>query len=528
MKHYDLVIAGGGLAGLSLARQMRLKTPDLSIAIVEKSTFPRPRAIAKVGESTVEIGSRYLSKHVGLDAHLKQNHLQKFGLRIYFGEPAQDLSEQDELGASQLFGLLTYQIDRGDIENHLWNTLRDEGVDIIENADITGIDTESSVKQLNLTNGDGPQSLRSSWLVDAAGRASLIKNHRGLAIKNNHKSNAIWFRVDRTIKVDDWSDNAEWRARCRPEGQRWLSTNHFVGPGYWVWAIPLSSGITSVGIVMDDIAFESANISDKESALRWLHKNQRRYAEAIGDANFLDFVVLRDYSYDCKQVFSDQGWAVTGEAGLFADPFYSPGSDFIAFSNGFISELISSQKRGEDIRLKTILSEKLYKSIAANTFYLYQGQYGGFGDRVMMSLKLLWDYSYYWGVISLLYFGDMVVNINAIRPHSPALMKSEILHQEIQSLFRKRATQRLVLPNRGVFMDQYQIPCLRYFNTILFEINNKGDDHTIDIHAQLQINLDMLGDIAAAVIDMLSDSPMKDISESERAVLGDYRRVVLD
>lgn len=259
-----------------------------------------------------------------------------------------------------------------------------------------------------------------------------------------------------------------------------------------------------------------------------LRKNQCRYADAIGDANFLDFVVLRDYSYDCKQVFSDQGWAVTGEAGLFADPFYSPGSDFIAFSNGFISELIFSQKRGEDIRLKAMLSEKLYKSIAANTFYLYQGQYGGFGDRLMMSLKLLWDYSYYWGVISLLYFGDMVVNINAIRPHSQALMKSEVLHQEIQSLFRKRATQRLVLPNRGVFMDQYQIPCLRYFNEILFEINDKGDDHTIDIHTQLQTNLEMLGEIAVAIIDMLSVSPAKEISDGERAVLGDYRRAVLD
>ncbi len=34
--------------------------------------------------------------------------------------------------------------------------------------------------------------------------------------------------------------------------ERWLSTNHLCGPGYWVWLIPLASGSHSVGIVADE------------------------------------------------------------------------------------------------------------------------------------------------------------------------------------------------------------------------------------------------------------------------------------
>jgi flavin-dependent dehydrogenase len=521
MKSFDLVIAGGGLAGLGLARQVKMAQPDLRIAVFEKQSFPRPKAIAKVGESTVEIGSHYLAEHLGLAEHLKQNHLKKFGIRLFFGDSASDFSQQDELGASQTFGIPTYQIDRGDIENHLAEQLRADDVCIIENASLATLDVSHAKKLVELNTSEGPQSLSANWFVDAAGRAALLKNHLGLATKNSHQSNAIWFRIDRRIEIDTWTDNLQWKARCTPENKRWLSTNHLVGPGYWVWIIPLASGVTSIGIVMDDKAFHESDIASKQTALRWLEKNQPRCAQAIGTANFLDFVILPDYSYDCKQVFSDQGWAITGEAAMFTDPFYSPGTDFIAFGNGFITELLCAQLRGEDIRFKALLSQKLFNSIYDNTLSLYQGQYGGFGDRVMMSLKLLWDYSYYWGVLSLLYFSNALVNIDLIRPLISRLQTAQGLNQEIQSVFRMRASQRLVLANRGVFMDQYQIPCLQYFNKVLM---NKNE---IKVEQQLTENMEMVQQVAMAVKDMLSENPAKSISDLERDILGNYRDKIL-
>ncbi|MFL0798870.1 MAG: tryptophan 7-halogenase [Agarilytica sp.] len=521
----DVIIIGGGLAGLGLAYQMKSGSPELKIIVIEKRQFPLPRAIAKVGESTVEIGSRYLSHHLGLKEHLTKDHLKKFGIRMFFGKPDNDFSMQDELGASQVFGIPTYQIDRGDIENHLAKTIRSMGVTLYDNADITtfelGKNKHNVTFETNNVNSPEKIQFESPWLVDASGRRAFIKQKLNLAKTNDHNANAAWFRIDKRIEIDSWSNSDDWRSRCTPESRRWLSTNHLVGPGYWVWVIPLASGVTSIGIVMDDQTLHESGIESQETAMEWLHKHQKRCAEAIEGASFLDFVLLRDYSYDCKQLMSDDGWAITGEAGLFADPFYSPGSDFIAINNNFISELIQSNLKGEDTRFQRALYEKLYFSIYNNTLSLYVEQYGGFGDRQMMGLKLLWDYSYYWGVLSLLFFRNALTDLNLMRKLNPILQNAQDLNKEVQAIFRQRAKKRQALPNRGVFMDQYQIPCLQHFNQVLMSENIKNTE------ADLKNNISMLEKIAAHTKDMLSESANEQISSEERELLGNYREKIL-
>ena len=41
---YDVVITGGGLSGLTLARQLRQEHPDLAILVAEKRPHPVPEA----------------------------------------------------------------------------------------------------------------------------------------------------------------------------------------------------------------------------------------------------------------------------------------------------------------------------------------------------------------------------------------------------------------------------------------------------------------------------------------------------
>ena len=516
----DVIITGGGLAGLGLAHQLVSETPGLAIVVLEKQRFPRPKAIAKVGESTVEIGSRYLAKHLGLEAHLQQEQLKKFGLRIFLGEPADDFAQQDELGASSTFGIPTYQIDRGIIENELARKVRAAGVTVLDDASVSAIDIQPRGHTVAAEVAGEALKVEGRWLLDASGRAALVKNTLGLAASSSHRGNAVWFRVDRRIEIDDWSTDAAWRERCSPPGRRWLSTNHLVGPGYWVWIIPLSSGATSIGIVMDDQAFDEAGIDSEAAAIRWLEQHQRRCAEALAGARFLDFVVLPDYAYECKQLFGGERWAITGEAGFFADPFYSPGSDFIAISNCFIADLVSADLRGQDIAAQRIVSEKIFRSIYASTLSLYQGTYGGFGDRKMMALKLLWDYSYYWGVLSLLFFNDALGDMSVMRLVNPLLQQAQGLNAEVQQVFCRRAQQRLVLSNQGVFIDQYRIPCLHLFNQQLMAAD--GSSTVADVTA----NLARLRVIAGAVDNMLSDHPDRSISEQERALLGDYRERV--
>ena len=50
---YDVIIMGGGLAGLCLARQLRREQPDLRVLVAENQRHPVPEAAHKVGESSV-------------------------------------------------------------------------------------------------------------------------------------------------------------------------------------------------------------------------------------------------------------------------------------------------------------------------------------------------------------------------------------------------------------------------------------------------------------------------------------------
>ena len=516
----DVIIAGGGLAGLSLAHQLKQSRPELDIVVLERNVFPVPEKTAKVGESTVEIGSRYLNHTLGLRQHFNERHLRKHGLRCFFGTPQADFSLQDELGVSQLFGIPTYQIDRGAIENYLHQAVTEQGVDVIDDVTTRIVDIKDDEKTIAVRNGSGEQHFRGRWLIDAAGRQALIKNKLGLAQSNDHKGNALWFRINRQVKLDEWSDNPDWQARIKEPETRWLSTNHLMGPGYWVWIIPLDNGATSFGIVMDDEAFAAADYSSFEATMDWMREHHPRCADAIEGAELLDYVVIRDYSHSCKQMFSDQGWGVTGESGVFADPFYSPGSDFIAFNNTFINQLVCDSFAGEDIRFKSRLFQSMNQSFFDSTLSLYTGQYGGFGDRRMMSLKLVWDYAYYWGVLSLLFFKEAMTDVPLMRELNTELQKVQMINRQVQSGFQQRAAQRLVLPSQGLFMNQYEIPCLKYFNRVL-------EDSSATVADSLPENIRLLERLASYILEMLSEQAKPQISDDERELMGDYRHCVL-
>ena len=117
-----------------------------------------------------------------------------------------------------------------------------------------------------------------------------------------------------------------------------------------------------------------------------------------------DFAFFRNFSYGCKQVFSGQRWALTGEAGLFLDPFYSPGSDFIAVSNTYITDLIGHDRAGHALEARAQLYDQIYHSFYESTLALYQDQYTLFGDPEVLPVKVIWDYTYYWGVLSQIFF----------------------------------------------------------------------------------------------------------------------------
>ena len=113
---YDVIIMGGGLAGLSLSLQLKQRLPGLRVLVVERRAHPVPQATHKIGESTVEIAANYFDTVLGLKDHLVSKQLKKFGFRFFFSDGREDLDRVTEIGASRYLSTPSYQIDRGIFE----------------------------------------------------------------------------------------------------------------------------------------------------------------------------------------------------------------------------------------------------------------------------------------------------------------------------------------------------------------------------------------------------------------------------
>jgi flavin-dependent dehydrogenase len=463
---HDVVVLGGGLAGLTLAIQLRQQLPALDILVIERRRHPVPVAAHKVGESSVEIGAHYFDTVLGLKEHLSAQQLKKFGFRFFFSEGREDLDAVAELGASRYLSTPSYQLDRGIFENFLAGHAASLGVRFVDGAVVRGLDpgTQGAEHVVRFEAAGVAVEVSARWLIDASGRAGLLKRKLSLAQNNAHDANAIWFRIGTKIDVNEWSDDRDWLGRCDPP-LRWLSTNHLCGEGYWAWLIPLSSGSHSVGIVCDAALHPLETMNTFEKALEWLRVHQPRLARELDGKRQLlqDFCFLRNFSYGCKQVFSGERWALTGEAGVFLDPFYSPGSDFIAIANSYITDLIARDLQGEPIGARAHAYQQLYFSFYESTLSLYTNQYRLFGDPEVMPVKVIWDYTYYWGVLCQLFFQRRLTDLVNIARLSPELSHLRALNVAIQDFLREwsRLSSKR---NAAVMLDQASLPWFAELN----------------------------------------------------------------
>ncbi|HVR80891.1 MAG TPA: tryptophan 7-halogenase [Luteimonas sp.] len=495
----DVVILGGGLAGLTLAIQLKQRDPALDVVVLERHAHPVREAAFKVGESTVEIGAHYFADVLGFREHLENEQIRKFGFRFFFSEGREDIDRCTELGVSQLLPTPSWQLDRGRFENFLGEQARALGVEFRDGAVVRAIDVQP---------GDAPHAvafeqhgesatLAVRWLVDASGRAGLLKRKLDLAQGNDHDANAVWWRVDGFIDPDDWSEDAQWLQRCDPP-DRWRSTNHMCGPGYWFWLIPLASGAHSLGIVCDARMHPLETMNTHAKAMAWLREHQPQVAASIDESGHTlqDFLFLRHFSYGCKQVFSADRWALTGEAGLFLDPFYSPGSDFIAISNTYICDLVMKDRAGQGFSALAGVYQQLYFSFYENMLTLYQDQYPLFGDAQVMPVKVIWDYAYYWALLAPLFFDGRMTDLAMLGRLRPLFTRAAALNLAMQPLLREWGQRNTApLAADGRLLDQFKIDWFHEMNRAL---GDRLDDDALV--ARLRANVARMEWLAAEIL----------------------------
>ena len=502
---YDVVITGGGLAGLTLALQLKRLKPGISILILEKRKESASAATHKVGESFSELAAYYFREVLGLKDYLHTRQLCKFGFRYFLSpEYADDITKRVEIGSRMFNPFPSHQVDRGHLENDMVQVCEDERVEIVLGAKVTGIEISKNGHCIQYEKDELPLHAVAKWMVDASGRSSLLRRKLKLEKEIDHNINAAWFRFDAKIDIDYWTDNLDWRNFVAP-GRRHLATNHLVGEGYWVWIIPLLDGRTSVGIVADPRYHSFSGFNSFDKAMSWLEHHEPHAARMLTPhwSKQMDFKVMKDFAYDSKQYFSSDRWTLAGEAATFLDPLYSPGYDFIALSNTWISDLIIRDLDGEDVAFRILLYDYAYKQLVRGWASIYIDMYGLLGNTQIMLMKIIWDWASYWAVPIPLFVNNGYIDVGIMKQYGSNAKsigrRFTMLNDSMQQLFLKWGE----LPSRnpsGNQLNVFDLDCMHRFQS---EIGNKYPQD--GLIPKIESNLKILEFIAAEIFRKASN-----------------------
>jgi flavin-dependent dehydrogenase len=402
---YDVIIAGGALAGAATAILLLREHPKLRVLIVEKSpTFGR-----RVGEATVEVSGYFLCRVLGLTQYLNEAHLVKQGMRFWFANgSARTLPECSEIGGKYLARVPAFQVDRSTLDEEVLRRAVSLGAELIRPANVCRIELNSGgVQQVTIKRAAAEESetFCARWVVDASGVAAVLARQQGWLRPNEaHPTTAVWARWTGVTDWDGWDlaqKFPEWAMACN--GIRHTATNHIVGQGWWAWVIPLKGGDVSIGVVFDQRLVQWPEGGSLGQRLKDFLSQHPVAREILSDATWREGDVhwRKNLPY-CSTTFSGDGFVLVGDAAAFIDPFYSPGMDWVAFTTTCAAELISAQQKGEQMALLIEKNnQKLARSYERWFEAVYRDKYEYMGDFDLMRIAFQLDLGFYYlGVAS--------------------------------------------------------------------------------------------------------------------------------
>jgi len=327
----DVIIIGGGPAGSTTGSY--LSRAGISNAIFDSAVHPRPH----VGESMVTSTTRVFKEIGFLETMEREGFVKKYGaawhapngglFTIEFAEFPQEGIQQD----------YTYHVDRSKLDMLL-----------LKHAELLGtkVYQGTTVKQV-LFDGDRACGVRIAiegkeievpckLVVDASGRGTLLGRQLNLTKKDP---------IFNQYAVHAWFENVD-----RGTGS---SADHIhiyflpVERG-WVWQIPITEKITSMGVVAEKDVFAKSR-NDLEGYFKTHFGSNPDLEKAMLNARRVNaFKIEGDYSYSMSR-FVGNGFVMVGDAARFVDPIFSSGVSVALSSAKFATERITQALAAGDV-----------------------------------------------------------------------------------------------------------------------------------------------------------------------------------
>jgi flavin-dependent dehydrogenase len=506
---YEVVIIGAGLAGLSLARQLLLNS-DKKILLVDKRAEIPPQK-QKVGEATVQVSGYYFSKVLDLEEHLLREHYLKYNLRFYYktaGRENRSIEDYSQSYIRNFSNIPTYQLNRNKLEGEMFRLN-------LENPSFTFC---APITDLRVTLSDeGPHAVSfkvngrdvfvtAEWVVDTSGRGRFLARQFGLRepAPINHGAAFVW--VEGLVNVDKLTDLSLKEIRLRRNRAQlghlpiWLATNHFVDEGLWFWTIPLQ-GITSLGLVFDNRLYSHAEVGTPQRLIEWVCRKFPLFACDLPHRKILDYSSYKSFSHDCAQTIHPSRWAMSGEAGRFADPLYSPGGDFISIHNTLITDAILTEDR-QELAQKCVLSELLVRAIYDSLIPSFAISYDALGDQEAFALKYTWELSAYFAFFVFPFINDLPTNRRFVLSYLGKFSRLGLINQNLQSFisafFQWKKSHRPP-PRHPVFHDFSELEPLRRAESMFYRVGVSVEEARRILDEQV-VNLEELARFIVAHI----------------------------
>jgi len=318
----DVIIIGGGPAGSTMGTYLSMAGIDN--LIIEKAIHPRPH----VGESMVTSSTRVFREIGFLETMEREGFIHKYGASWHAPNGKEFAIEFREFPQEGVYQDYTYHVDRSKFDLLMLKHAEAKGSKVIQGVGISKVlfDDDRAVG-VRVKIGDKEVDLHSKVVVDASGRNTLLGNQLKLKKKDP---------IFNQYAVHAWFENVN-----KGDGP----TSDFIHIYFlkvergWVWQIPITETITSVGVVAEREVFKQSRM-DLESYFYTHIKSNPDLAHAMADARRInEWKTEGDYSYSLDRFVGD-GYVMIGDAARFVDPIFSSGVSVALYSAKYASERI--------------------------------------------------------------------------------------------------------------------------------------------------------------------------------------------